>query len=90
MKVRTNIIVSITAGQTERAVILVIMYVKTFRTDVIVLISSIIICMTSHRLIIFSIMASLLILKISHDKIKGKVLELPIDRYIYSISISKE
>jgi len=48
MKVKTDIIVSIAAVQTERAVILVIMYVETFKTDVIDLISSVMICMMSH------------------------------------------
>jgi len=82
MKVKTDIIVSIAAVQTERAVILVIMYVETFKTDVIDLISSVMICMMSHWLIIFSIMVSPLILKISQDKIKGKMYKLPINRDI--------
>jgi hypothetical protein len=38
LKVKTDIIASITASQTGGAVILVIMYVEIFKTDVIVLI----------------------------------------------------
>ena len=41
-----------------RVVILVILYVETFKTVVIVLISNIIMCLTSNRLIIFSIRVS--------------------------------
>ena len=42
MKVKTNIFASIAANLIERAVMLVIMYVKTFKTVVIVFISDII------------------------------------------------
>jgi hypothetical protein len=43
------------------SVILVIMYVETFKTAVIVFISNVILCLTSHLPIIFSINVSLLI-----------------------------
>ena len=48
MKVETDIITSITASLIELDVILVVMYVKTFKTDMIVFIGYCIICLTSH------------------------------------------
>ena len=47
MKADTEIIASTTASPIKQAVILVIMYVKTFKTAVIVFIVNII-CLTSH------------------------------------------
>jgi hypothetical protein len=47
MKAETEIITSITASPIKQAVILVIMYVKTFKTAVIVFIVNIM-CLTSH------------------------------------------
>ena len=47
MKADTEIIASTTASPIKQAVILVIMYVKTFKTVVIVFIVNII-CLTSH------------------------------------------
>ena len=71
MKVETNIITSFTASPIGRAVILAIMCVKIFIIDVIIFIGSIIMCLTSHCPIIFSIRISWLILKISLSEIKG-------------------
>ena len=48
MKVETDIITSITASLIELDVILVVMYVKTFKNDMIVFIGYCIICLTSH------------------------------------------
>ena len=70
MKVNADI-TTITASLIRRPVILV-MFVETFKTDVIVVISNVIICLMSCDPIIFSIMVSLLILKISLEEIKGK------------------
>jgi len=66
LKVETDIITSIVESPVERAAILVIMFVKTFRTDVTV-IGNIIMSLTSHshRPIIFSIRVSSLKLIIS-------------------------
>jgi hypothetical protein len=58
LKVKTDIIASITASQTGGAVILVIMYVEIFKTDVIVLIGDVKTCLTSHWPIIFNIKVS--------------------------------
>jgi len=71
MKVNADI-TTITASLRGRPLILVIMFVETFKTDVIVVISNLIICLTSCDPIIFSIMVRLLILKISLEEIKGK------------------
>ena len=48
LKVKTDIITSITARPIGRAAILVIMYVESFETDVIVFIDNVITCLTSH------------------------------------------
>ena len=48
LKVETDIIVRIAARATERAVILVIMYVENFKTGVIVFIGDVKMCLTSH------------------------------------------
>ena len=48
LKVETDIITSIAVSLIGRAVILVILYVDTFKTDVIVCIGYIIKCLTSH------------------------------------------
>ena len=48
LKVETYIVTSISASLIGRAVILVIMYVETFKTDVIIVIGDIIMCLTSH------------------------------------------
>ena len=47
-KVETDIIASIAASLTGQAVKLVIMYVKIFKSDIIVFISDIKMCLTSH------------------------------------------
>ena len=77
MKVKTYIIASIAVSLMERVMILVIMYVKTFKTDDMVFIGNII-CLTSHLLIHFviSIRVSPLICTISLCEIKGKMLKL--------------
>ena len=59
----------------------VLMSVSTFKTDVILLIGNIMMCLTSHWLMIFSIRVSLLILTIWLREIKGKVYKLPIISY---------
>ena len=48
MKVKIHIISNITASSIGRAVILVKMFVETFKTDLIVLICNIIMCLISH------------------------------------------
>ena len=48
MKVETDIITNIAANPVGRAEILVIMYVKTLKSDVIVFIDNVIMCMMSH------------------------------------------
>jgi len=48
MKVQTYIIVSITASLIRQVVILVKMYVETFKIGVIVLIGNIIMCLMSY------------------------------------------
>ena len=58
LKVETDIIASIRASLTGRTVILVIMYVEIFKTDVIVSISDLKMCLMSHLLIIFNISIS--------------------------------
>jgi hypothetical protein len=70
MKVETDIIANIAASPIGRAVI---MFVETSKTDVIVFIGKVIMCLTSHWMIIFSIRVSPLILRISLCKIKGKM-----------------
>jgi hypothetical protein len=59
----------------------VLMSVSTFKTDVILLIGNVMMCLTSHWLMIFSIRVSLLILTIWLREIKGKVYKLPIISY---------
>jgi hypothetical protein len=54
MKVETDTIASITESPVGRGAILEIMYVETFKTDI-VFIRNIIMCLRSHRLIILSI-----------------------------------
>ena len=71
LKVETNIITGITPSLIERAAILVIMFVEILRTDVIVFIGNVIMCLMSHKLIFFSIRVGLLILTISLGEIKG-------------------
>ena len=58
LKVRTDIIASIAASPTERAVIPVIMYVKIFKTGIIFFIGDIKICSMSSWPIIFNIKVS--------------------------------
>ena len=48
MKTETEIITSIAVSPVGQAVILEIMYVETFKTDIIVFISKVIMCKTSH------------------------------------------
>jgi hypothetical protein len=48
MKVETDIITNITVSLIGRAVLLVIMYVEIFKTDVIIFIGNVIMCLTSH------------------------------------------
>jgi hypothetical protein len=47
MKVKTDIIASIAASPIGRVVILLIMYVETFKTVVIVFISNVVMCLMS-------------------------------------------
>jgi hypothetical protein len=67
MKVETDIIASITESPSGYAVI---MYVETFKTEVIVVINF------YHHHIIFSIMISPLVLKIFLGEIKGHMYKL--------------
>ena len=48
MKVKKAMITCMAASLTGQSVILVIMYVKTFKTDVTVFISNIMMCLMSH------------------------------------------
>ena len=48
MKVETDIITNITVSLIGRAVLLVIMYAEIFKTDVIIFIGNVIMCLTSH------------------------------------------
>jgi butyrate kinase len=48
LKVETDIITSIAAGLTKQAVILVLKYVEIFKTDVIVFISDVKMCLMSY------------------------------------------
>ena len=73
LKVETDIITSMTVSMIGRAMILMIVYVETSKTHIIVFICNIIMCLTSHWLIVFSIRVSLLILTISLSEIKGNV-----------------
>jgi hypothetical protein len=59
---------------------MVIMYVETFRTDIIAFNGNIM-CFMAHRLIILSIRVSPLILKISPSKINGKMYKLQIKSF---------
>ena len=65
LKVETDIITSMTMSLIGRAVILVIMCVKT---DVIVFIGNVIMCLTSHWLIVFSIRVRLSLLTRSYGE----------------------
>lgn len=55
LKVHADIIINMTTFPVERTIILVIMYVTTFKTHVIVFMDNIVMCLTSHWLMIFSI-----------------------------------
>ena len=82
MKVETDIITIITA------MMLVIMYVEIFKTDIIVFISNIITAFDITLTYIFQYQSmSLLILKISLSNytIKGKLYKLPIIKFCVSI-----
>lgn len=76
MKVETDIITIIKESLIGRALIIVIMCVETFKTYVIFFIGYVIIHLTSHWPIIFSIMVSLLTLKIFLVEIIEKMNEL--------------
>ena len=78
LKVETDIITGITVNIIERVVILVIMYVETFKTDVISFIGNVIMGLMSWRPSISSSRVSSLTLIISLNKIKGKISKLPI------------
>ena len=82
MKVETNIITSISVSPMGRVVILVIMYAKTFKTDIIDFIGQIRMCLMSHWLIIFCIIVHSLIPTISPSEIKGKMSEFFISKII--------
>ena len=75
-KVETDIDTSIAVRLIGEAVILVIMYVKTFKTVAIVFIGNVKMHLMSRWLIIFSIRVSSFILTISLIEIKVKVLKL--------------
>jgi hypothetical protein len=67
MAVETDIITSIAGSSIEQAVILVIMYVETFKIEVIVFISTIIKCLLSCRPIIFSNQSLLILTTVYHS-----------------------
>ena len=62
----------------KKSVILVLMYIKTFKT---VFIDSVMMCLTSHWVIIFSFTVNLFILKISLREIKGIMYKSQIKTY---------
>jgi hypothetical protein len=64
MKIEIDIIFSVASSLIGKAVVLVIMYVKTFETVVNVFIYNVLMCLASHRQIIFNIRIRLLILTI--------------------------
>jgi len=80
LKVEIDIIASIAASPKGQAVIVVIMYVETFKTDVIVFIDDALGYLTSHLPIIVSIGVNSLILTISLCEIKGKMSKLQINQ----------
>jgi hypothetical protein len=69
LKVETDII-------TSMVMILLVMQVETFKTDIIVLIGNVIVCLASHWPIFSSIRVDSLILTISLSEIKGKMAKL--------------
>jgi len=77
MNVETDIVTSMAVSP-----ILVIMYAKTFKTDIIVSICNIIMFLMSHWLIISSIGDSYSILELSLAEIKGKISNLLINEFI--------
>jgi len=83
MKVTTDIIASIAASLIGQSVILVIIYIETFKTNVIVFIGNVIICLKSRSPIIFSITIISLILLILLCEITEKKSKLLIKIYIY-------
>ena len=78
MMVETDFVTSITTSMICKAVTLVILLVETFIIDAIVFIGDVIMCLTSHGLIIFGIIVSMLILIISLSETKEKTSKLPI------------
>jgi hypothetical protein len=82
--VETDIITSIAVSQKGLPTTLVIIYVKTFKTDAIVFIDNDIICVTSHWTMISSITVSSLILTISLSEIKGSDITLNDDFQYHS------
>ena len=84
MMLKTDIICSITAILINVLHVLII-YVKTFKTDYIVFISNMIKCLRSHR-IIFSITVSPLMLKMSICEINGNI---PKWLMVYHVSLKR-
>lgn len=81
VKVKTEIMASITSSMIEQAVKLVILYAETFTANVIVFIGNV--ALTTYCPIFFSIRVSLLMLTISFSKIKGEIYKLLIKIHIY-------
>ena len=73
MKIETDIITSTASSLIGCAVILVIMYVETFKTDDIVFIGNVIMCVGVTLTDIFQYQSVMLILKISLCEIQGKM-----------------
>ena len=82
LKNETDIITNIASSPIEWAAILVIMYVDSFKTNVIKLIDNIIMCWTYHRSKMFSIRGSSVILTISRCEIRVSMTTLPINGYV--------
>jgi hypothetical protein len=82
LKVETNIIASIVACPVWRVMMLLIMYVEIFKTDLILLLSVLNVTMWRHTDCYFSVPVCALILTISHSEIKGKIPYLPINSLI--------
>ena len=84
LKAETDIITTKAASLIGQAEILVIMFVEIFKTDVIVFICNIIMCLTSHWPIFCSQYQCPLILIISHSEIKEKMSKLLIKHIIHT------
>ena len=70
MKVETDSIARITVSLIGWAVILVIMYIKTFKTNIIVFVGNVVMFLLSHWPIMFTVMVGSLILTESKENVQ--------------------